>query len=971
MWVVCLMLGLLLLLQFRVSVVIGGGGGGGWSELDALLELSKGIQKDPSGLVLGSWRGGGSNSSSSLGSGSDGCPRDWYGVTCSQGHVTSIDIGNLGLIGELSFGSLSHLPLLSNFSVANNELTGNVSEIGSGLVSLSYLDLHGNGFSGDVSRLMLMLGEIVYVDLSRNRFSGALDLVLSDSTFVSSIRYLNVSYNGLEGGLFPHDGMPYFDSLEVLDVSNNRLEGKIPSFNFVLSLRVLRLGNNHFSGALPQALLQESSAVLSELDLSSNQLEGPVGTIASATLTKLNLSSNRLSGPLPPIIGHCAVIDLSYNGLSGNLSRIKGWGNYVESIRLSSNSLTGTYPVQTPQFTRLTSFEISNNMLEGPLTLVLTTYLELKRLDLSLNRLSGSLLPGLFNSTNLVELNLSGNGFSGPIPIEDGLNVSSPDHSQNINLAFLDLSRNALSGPIPRGISRLHNLLSMNLSRNNFDGRLPENLPGDLTGFDVSYNNFSGVVPENLRRFPASSFRPGNLLLILPDSSAPNGVDELYLRGHNPKIGSIVKIAIVVGLIGIVGVIALLCFFLYYRRLLKEKKRENPTAKHKSKGHPTQDFPICAGNDCDIPPTSEVAKLQPDSMTQKVLPSAEGKDEAVTSPLYLLSSNPSLYPSEIQHPTETPGSINICSPDKLRGDLHIFDGSFQFTVAELSRAPAEVLGRSCHGCLYKARLDCGRSVAVKWLREGIAKAKKEFTREVKKLASIRHPNLVSIEGYYWGPRDHEKLLISNYVDAASLDLYLHDTESGRLPELSLGMRLKISIEVAGCLNFLHNETAIPHGNLKSTNILLGMPNYDALLTDYSLHRVMTPAGTTEQVLNSGALGYRPPEFASSSKPCPSLKSDVYAFGVILLEILTGRSPGEMVCGESGVVDLTDWVRLMEGKGRSAECFDRRITTTTQLPEDHLSYTLNGMLQIALGCILPASERPDIKTVFDGLSSLQL
>ncbi|KAI4304778.1 hypothetical protein MLD38_040248 [Melastoma candidum] len=967
MWVICLTICLLLLLlQFGVNVVIGGGG----SELNALLELSKGIQKDPSGLVLGSWKGGGdSNSSSSLGSASDGCPRDWYGVSCSQGHVTSIDVGNLGLVGELSLGSLSHLPMLSNFSVANNELTGNVSEIGTGLASLSYLDLHGNGFSGDVSRLLSMLGEIVYVDLSRNRFSGSLDLVLSDSTFVSSIRYLNVSYNSLEGGLFPHDGMPYFDSLEAFDASDNRLEGKIPSFNFVLSLRVLRLGNNQFSGALPQALLQESSTVLSELDLSFNQLEGPVGSIASATLTKLNLSSNRLSGPLPPTIGHCAIIDLSYNDLSGNLSRIEGWGNYVETIRLSSNSLTGMYPVQTPQFTRLTSLEISNNVLEGPLPLVLTTYLELKRLDLSLNRLSGSLLPGLFNSTNLVELNLSGNGFSGPIPIKDAMNVSSPDHSQNIILAFLDLSRNALSGPVPQGIDRLHNLLSINLSRNNFDGRLPENLPGDLTGFDVSYNNFSGVVPENLQRFPASSFRPGNLMLILPDSSSPNGADEMYLRGHNHKIGSIVKIALVVGLIGSVGVIALLCFVLYYSRLLKEKKRKNPTAKHKGKGHTPQDFPIRTVNNSDIPPTSEVGsevKLQADSMTQKVLPSAEGKDA-----LYLLSLNPSPCPSEIQHPTETPSSVKICSPDKLHGDLHIFNGSFQFTVKELSRAPAEVLGRSCHGSLYKARLDCGRTVAVKWLREGIAKTKKEFAREVKKLASIKHPNLVSIEGYYWGPREHEKLLISNYIDAASLDHYLHDPEPGMLSELSLEMRLKISLEVAGCLNFLHNETAIPHGNLKSTNILLGTPNFDALLTDYSLHRVMTPAGTTEQVLNSGALGYRPPEFASSSKPCPSLKSDVYAFGVILLEILTGRSPGEIVCGESGMVDLTDWVRLMEGKGRSAECFDRRITTTTQLSKDRLSYALDGMLQIALGCILPASERPDIKTVFDGISSLQL
>lgn len=191
----------------------------------------------------------------------------------------------------------------------------------------------------------------------------------------------------------------------------------------------------------------------------------------------------------------------------------------------------------------------------------------------------------------------------------------------------------------------------------------------------------------------------------------------------------------------------------------------------------------------------------------------------------------------------------------------------------------------------------------------------------------------------------------------------------KLPPLSLDTRLRISVDVARCLNFLHNEKAIPHGNLKSTNVLLEAPDFNALVTDYSLHRTMTPGGTTEQVLNSGALGYRPPEFASSSKPWPSLKSDVYAFGVILLELLTGRSPGEIVCGDPGVVDLTDWVRLMDGKGRSNECYDRRILEAYDMEED-LPIYLYDMLQVALRCILPASDRPDIKTVFEDLSSLR-
>lgn len=236
------------------------------SDLEALMELKKGFQRDRSGQVLDSW------DSKSLAA--DGCPQDWHGVACSEGHVTSLVLNNVGLIGNFSFVAVTGLTMLQNLSVSNNELTGIVSEISSGLDQLKYVDLHGNGFSGDVTKLLSVLGGIEYVDLSHNQLSGSLDLVLGNSSFISSIRYLNVSSNALVGELFSHDGMPYFDSLEVFDASNNRLVGKIPSFNFVVSLRILRLGNNHMSGSLPQALLQESSMILSELDLSDNLLEG-------------------------------------------------------------------------------------------------------------------------------------------------------------------------------------------------------------------------------------------------------------------------------------------------------------------------------------------------------------------------------------------------------------------------------------------------------------------------------------------------------------------------------------------------------------------------------------------------------------------------------------------------------------------------------------------------------------------------
>ena len=186
--------------------------------------------------------------------------------------------------------------------------------------------------------------------------------------------------------------------------------------------------------------------------------------------------------------------------------------------------------------------------------------------------------------------------------------------------------------------------------------------------------------------------------------------------------------------------------------------------------------------------------------------------------------------------------------------------------------------------------------------------------------------------------------------------------------MSLDERLRVVVEVARCLLYLHTEKAIPHGNLKSTNILLETPNRNVLLTDYSLHRILTAAGTSEQVLNAGALGYRPPEFARSTKPCPSLKSDVYAFGVVLLELLTGRKSGEVVSGIPGMAELTDWVRFLAEHDRSNQCFENSLVDNHNGEDSYR--ILDDMLKVALRCTLSASERPDMKTVFDDLSSIK-
>uniref|UniRef100_A0A0D9VTF1 non-specific serine/threonine protein kinase n=1 Tax=Leersia perrieri TaxID=77586 RepID=A0A0D9VTF1_9ORYZ len=1012
------------------------------TDMEALLEFGRGIRQDSSSHKAIPW-----NPISALDS--DGCPVDWHGVQCSSGQILSIAFDGAGLVGNVSLSALSRMPMLQNLSLSNNKLEGvlphdlgsmtslqlldlsnnmfsgqipaeltklanlghlNLSSNGFGgalplglrnLRKLKYLDLRGNGFTGKLDGIFAELQSPVHVDLSCNKFLGSLTSISDNSSVVSTLQYLNVSHNLLSGTLFESDLMPLFDSLEVFDASYNMLNGNIPLFNFVISLKVLRLQNNNFSGSIPEALFRQTSMVLTELDLSCNRLTGPLRRVTSINLKYLNLSSNSLQGTLPITFGSCSVVDLSRNMLSGNLSVVRTWGNYIETIDLTSNRLTGTWPDETTQFLRLTSLRISDNLLTGELPTIIGTYPELIAIDFSLNQLHGPLPGSLFTAVKLTYLNLSGNSFSGTLPLlSSEARISTPMdllvlHVQTSNLSFVDLSNNSLSGSLPSGIAalgglallnlcqnnfsgqipkditKLKHLMYIDLSKNNFDGTIPDGLPDDLVEFNVSYNNLSGSVPSNLLKFPDSSFHPGNELLVLPHSGL-QGPDSSGGGRRGMKRGILYALIVCV-VVFVTGIIVLL---LVHWKISSWKSSEKGTGQSKQPATLGE----CSQSHAEAT-TSEMQEvsLESSSSTEYVsnpLPGKERQHEAQDVSVHadqtgststLKDGMASSMPPLTSSPQHQHSVLRVHSPDKLIGDLHLFDNHVVFSAEELSRAPAEIIGRSCHGTSYKATLDNGYMLTVKWLKEGFAKSKKEFSREIKKLGSVKHPNLVSMRGYYWGPKEHERIIISDYVDATSLSAFLSEFEERNIPPLSVGQRLDIATDIARCLDYLHNERVIPHGNLKSSNVLIQNSSTSALVTDYSLHRLMTPVGMAEQVLNAGALGYSPPEFASTSKPCPSLKSDVYAFGVILLELLTGKIAEEIVCVNDGVVDLTDWVRMLAREERVSECYDRRIVEAQG--SGSAPKVLEDMLGIAIRCIRSASERPEIRTVFEDLTSL--
>ncbi|GMN54665.1 hypothetical protein TIFTF001_023781 [Ficus carica] len=897
---------------------------------------------------------------------------------------------------------IGKLGSLSNLSLAGNNFSGSIPDSISGLSSIQSLDLSGNSFSGPLPASLARISDLVYLNLSLNGFTkgipkgfeliSGLDVIdlhgnkleghldveffllatathvdFSDNMLTSSqqekflshisdtIKYLNLSRNQLTGSLVSGGELPIFENLKVLDLSHNQLSGDLPGFSFTYDLQVLKLSNNKFSGDIPNNLLKGDSLVLSELDLSGNNLSGPISTITSTNLRVLNLSTNALTGELPLLTGSCAVLDLSSNEFEGNLTRISKWGN-LEFLDLSGNRLTG--PI--PEYPKLRVLDLSSNQLDGLVLADLPTMPTLQELHLDHNMLTGSikLSEPLPSDSNLHILDLSHNQLSGYFPDQLG---STP-------IQVLNIAGNNFSGSLPTSVTDMSSLISLDISENHFTGPLPDNLPDGLVSFNASYNDLTGVVPENLRKFPRSSFFPGNSGLRFPGGGSSEPGNSPAEKSKRKSLNTVVKVIIIVSCVIVLVILLLLAIFIHYIRI----SRRNPpelTMKKDTSRHAQPNPSRIRGTDTGSALTVSAEDL---------VTSRKGASSEIISSDEKAATLPGFSPSKTSHMSWSPESgdllaaeslakLDVRSPDRLVGELYFLDDTITLTPEELSRAPAEVLGRSSHGTSYRATLDNGSFLTVKWLREGVAKQKKEFAKEAKKFTNIRHPNVVGLKGYYWGPTQHEKLILSDYIAPGSLASFLYDRPGRKGPPLPWVQRLKIAVDVARGLNYLHFDRAVPHGNLKATNVLLDGPDLNARVADYCLHRLMTQAGTIEQILDAGVLGYRAPELAASKKPLPSFKSDVYAFGVILLELLTGRSAGDVVAGEEGGVDLTDWVRVRVSEGRGSDCFDAALTPEMGNPA--VEKGMKEVLGIALRCLRSVSERPGIKTIYEDLSSI--
>ncbi|KAE8726271.1 putative leucine-rich repeat receptor-like serine/threonine-protein kinase [Hibiscus syriacus] len=832
---------------------------------------------------------------------------NWSGVSCNheRDQVVQLDLSDRSLKGTIS-PSLANLSSLLVLDLSKNFFHGLIPlELGS-LFRLKQLSLSWNLLQGNIPSELGFLHQLVYLDLGSNRLDGNIPASL----------FCNGSY-----------------SLQYIDLSNNSLSGEIPltSKCSLVELRFLLLWSNRLVGRVSQAL--SNSSKLQWLDMESNKLSGELPSdiirkmpqlqflylsyndfvshdgntnlepffaslLNSSNFQELELAGNNLGGQIPPIIGDLSTnlvqIHLDDNLIYGPIPpRISNLVN-LTLLNLSSNLLNGSIPHELCRIEKLERVYLSNNSLSGEIPVALGNITHLGLLDLSMNKISGSIPDSFANLPQLRRLLLYGNQLSGTIPSSLG---------KCVNLEILDLSHNKLSGIIPGGVAGLRSLkLYLNLSSNHLHGPLPLELSkmDMVLAIDLSSNNLLGTIPSQLGDCIALEHL--NLSSNALEGELPGSIGQLpYLKeldvGLNRLSGDIPET-----FQASTTLVAMNFSFNKFHGNISDKGAFSSL---------TIDSFI--GNDGLCGSIKGLPKCRKKHPSRLVifLPIIAS---LLVTPILLMFGYPLVTSkSKFGNRLAVVDGEDFEDEENERKELKYPRISYeQLIEATGGFCASSLIGSGSFGHVYKGILGDNMKIAVKVLDTKTAgDISGSFKRECEVLKRTRHRNLIRIITICSKP--DFKALVLPLMPNGSLERHLYPSH-GIQHGLHLIQLVNICSDVAEGVAYLHHYAPVKvvHCDLKPSNILLD-EDMTALVTDFGIARLVRGVDETTSANDSisyssadgllcGSVGYIAPEYGMGKRA--STQGDVYSFGVLLLEIVSGRRPTDDEAGSS----LHEWVK---------------------------------------------------------------
>lgn len=733
--------------------------------------------------------------------------------------------------------SVGNLTLLTGLLIAQNQLQGNIPDL-SKLSGLQFLDLSYNNLSGIVPPSIYRLPLLSFLGLANNNLRGTLPSDMGNT--LSNINSLIMSNNHFEGEI--PASLANASSMEFLYLGNNSLSGVVPSFGSMPNLQVVMLHSNQLEAgdwAFFSSLANCSQ--LQKLNFGENKLSGNLPASSVATLPKsmngLTLHSNYISGTIPLEIGNLSEISLLYldnNLFTGPIPSTLGQLRNLFILNLSRNKFSGEIPPSIGKLNQLTELYLQENELSGSIPTSLAGCQKLVALNLSSNGLNGSINGRVFSKLNQLSwlLDLSHNQFTDSIPLEIG---------SLINLGSLNLSHNKLTGKIPSALGACIRLEALHLDRNLLEGSIPESLANlkGVKALDFSQNNLSGTIPEFLETFTSLQY----LNMSFNNFEGPVPIGGVFANTSSVSVQGN----------------ALLCSNVQVN---------------------------------DLPRCSTSASQRKCKFIAPLL--------AALSAVVALALILGLV-------------FHILRKKKRRRSSQSIDHTYtefkRLTYNDVSKAtngfsPTNIVGSGQFGIVYKGQLD-GKdsSVAVKVFKLNQYGALDSFIAECKALRNIRHRNLVRVItacSTYDLMGNEFKALVFEYTANGSLENRLH-AKLQKNAGLSLGAAICIAVDIASALEYLHNQCTPPvvHCDLKPSNILFDDDD-TAYVCDFGLARLIhgysfeAQSNSTSISGPRGTIGYIAPEYGMGSQI--STEGDVYSYGIILLEMLTGKRPTDEAFG---------------------------------------------------------------------------